>query len=156
MSPKTSDDALLLAALAGALPEQLPDEAVRLRLRKQLLDRAAAPVGMKVLRADEGEWVTLLPGVLVKTLRQDATSQTTLWRVLAGASVPAHVHSAQEECLVLEGSIVHDGIEYFAGDFLLAEPGDRHCRFETPRGALFMIRGEPVPGCAEMAQYLGQ
>lgn len=154
--PKIPDDALLLAALAGALPEQLPDESDRLRLRKQLLDRAAAPIGMKVLRANEGEWLALMPGVEVKTLRQDVTSQTTLWRVQAGASVPGHVHSAQEECLVLEGSIVHDGIEYFAGDFLLAESGDRHCRFETPRGALFMIRGEPVPSCEEMAHYLGQ
>jgi quercetin dioxygenase-like cupin family protein len=96
----------------------------------------------------------LLPGVTVKTLRRDDRTQTTLWRVQPGATVPGHVHSHEEECLVLEGSIVHDGVEYFPGDFLLAHPGERHRVFESPRGALFMIRGEPVPTHEAMARYI--
>ena len=150
------DDAVLLAALAGLLPEQSPDEDIRLRLRASILAQARAASGATVhaQRLSEGDWQALLPGVTVKTLRRDERTQTTLWRVQPGATVPGHVHSHEEECLVLEGSIVHAGIEYFPGDFLLAHPGERHRVFESPRGAVFMIRGEPVPTPDALARYI--
>lgn len=150
------DAAVLLASLADLLPEQLPAEDRRLRLRASILLRAAATTGATVhaQRLTEGDWQTLLPGIMVKTLRRDTLSQTTLWRVQPGATVPGHVHSHEEECLILEGSIQHDGVEYFPGDFLLAHPGERHRVFESPRGALFMIRGEPVPTAEAMAHYI--
>ncbi|MGH8051270.1 MAG: cupin domain-containing protein, partial [Arenimonas sp.] len=87
-----------------------------------------------------------LPGVSIKILREDSTehSQTTLWRLKPGASVPTHQHSQNEECLILEGSIVHDGTEYFAGDYLLSPTGMRHDHFFAPNGALFLIRGEII------------
>ena len=46
---------------------------------------------------------------------------------------------------MIEGSIIQNGIEYLPGDFLLADVGERHARFDSPRGALFLIRGELVP-----------
>ena len=78
-----------------------------------------------VLRADEGEWQPLLPGIHIKTLRRDAARAR---RPRCGASsraqaFRAHPHSHEEECLVIEGSIIQDGIEYFPGDYLLAEAG---------------------------------
>jgi quercetin dioxygenase-like cupin family protein len=141
------DDAPLLAALAG-----LGDE-VRVRMRASILARAGA-ASVHAQRLAEGDWLPLLPGVTVKTLRRDERTQTTLWRVQPGGTVPGHVHSHEEECLILEGSIVHDGVEYFPGDFLLALPGERHKVFESPRGALFMIRGEPVPTPEALARYI--
>lgn len=139
------DCALLLGALAGLVPDQAPSDEARLRMRAALLARlpARAP-GTHVLRHAEGEWKQLMPGVRVKTLRRDpfAGTETTLWRVDPGASVPPHAHRHEEECLVLEGSIVKDDVEYFPGDFLLADAGELHSRFSSPRGALFLIRGE--------------
>lgn len=152
MNDRRPDD-VLLTALAGLLPEQLPEEGVRLRLRASILARAAG-ASVHATRLNEGDWQTLLPGISVKTLRRDATTQTTLWRVQPGANVPGHVHTHEEECLILEGSIIHAGVEYFPGDFLLALPGERHRVFESPRGALFMIRGEPVPTSEQMQAYL--
>ena len=148
------DDAPLIAALAGLLREQLPAEGVRLQLRATILARATGNNTVHAQRLAEGDWQALLPGISVKTLRRDATTQTTLWRVQPGGTVPGHVHSHEEECLILEGSIVHAGVEYFPGDFLLALPGERHRVFESPRGALFMIRGEPVPTPEQMQTYL--
>ena len=153
MNDRRPDDAPLLVALAGLLPDQLPVEEARLRLRNSILARASG-VTVHAQRLAEGTWLTLLPGVQVKTLRSDAQTQTTLWRVQPGCTVPGHVHSHEEECLILEGSIIHDGVEYFPGDFLLALPGERHRVFESPRGALFMIRGEPVPTSEQMQVYL--
>ena len=46
---------------------------------------------------------------------------------------------------MIEGSIIQNGIEYLPGDYLLAEVGEKHASFDSPRGALFLIRGELVP-----------
>jgi len=138
-------DDILLAALAGLLPVQEPAAPVRLALRERILAQAVKPKGMTVLRADEGEWQPILPGIRIKSLRKGEGTETTLWRIDAGASVPPHPHRHQEECLVLEGSVIQSGVEYFAGDFLLAEAGLDHEAFLSPRGALLMIRSEPVP-----------
>ena len=142
------DDALLLAALAGLVPDAEPGADARGRMRAALMAKVSKPAPTThVLRADEGEWKPLLPGIHIKTLRIDREkgTQTTLWRLDPGARVPPHPHPYEEECLVIEGSIIQNGIEYLPGDFLLADVGERHARFDSPRGALFLIRGELVP-----------
>jgi anti-sigma factor ChrR (cupin superfamily) len=143
--------------LAGLIAAELTPVALsperRAALGQQLMQRCASP-GTAVLRADEGEWIQFVPGIRVKTLRFDAQAktQTTLWRLDPGARVPRHPHQQHEECLVLEGSILHAGQEYHVGDFLLASPGSRHRPFDSPRGALLLIRGEPVPKLGRLAQ----
>jgi len=142
--PKDRD--WLALALAGLLPESPPAPERAAALRARLL--ATVKAGrVRAVRAGEGEWTPFLPGICVKTLRLDAEAgtQTTLWRIEPGASIPAHSHSHEEECLVLSGSIEHDGVAYHAGDFLLAGPGDRHQQFSCPDGALLLIRGECLP-----------
>ncbi len=137
---------LLLAALAGATPAQSPPPANAQALRDRILAAAARP-RTQVVRAGEGEWVPFVPGIRIKTLRRDEAdgTQTSLWRIEPGAQVPPHPHTREEECLVLEGSVIHDDVEYFPGDFLLAPPGERHKPFLAPRGALLMIRSELIP-----------
>lgn len=141
-------EAVLLAAIAGLVPDAAPLPEARERMRMQLMASLpkAAPT-THILRREQGKWQPLLPGIHIKTLRRDpvAGTQTTLWRLDPGARVPPHPHKHEEECLVLEGSIVQDGIEYFPGDYLLAEVGERHSAFESPDGALFLIRGESLP-----------
>lgn len=136
----------LALALAGLLPDAPPAPDRGAALRARILATAKAGRA-RTVRADEGEWAPFLPGIRVKTLRLDAEAgtQTTLWRIEPGASIPAHPHSHEEECLVLSGSIVHDGVAYHAGDFLLAGPGERHKEFSCPDGALLLIRGECLP-----------
>ena len=151
------DDALLLAALAGLVPDAEPGVDARGRMRAALLAKVSKPAPTtRVLRAGEGEWKPLLPGIHIKTLRIDREkgTQTTLWRLDPGARVPPHPHGHEEECLVIEGSIIQNGIEYFPGDFLLAEVGEKHAPFDSPRGALFLIRGELVPDVSVL-KHLG-
>ena len=117
----------------------------RERMLAAIMQHIAVPA-MQVVRKQEGQWRDILPGVSIKVLREDNAeqSQTTLWRLQPGASVPRHQHSQNEECLILEGSIVHAGTEYFAGDYLLSPVGMPHENFVAPQGALFLIRGEII------------
>lgn len=139
-------DDTLLAALAGLVPEQLPAPEASASLRASILAQARR-MRTQVIRADEGEWVPFVPGIRIKTLRRNEAegTQTSLWRIEPGACVPPHPHTHEEECMVMEGSVVHDDVEYFPGDFLLAPVGERHKPFFAPKGALLLIRSELIP-----------
>ena len=80
----------------------------------------------------------------MQPLRVDRATrtQTSLWRLEPGATIPPHDHSGEEECLVLEGSVDFEGRLYGAGDYLLAPPGLHHTEFVSPDGAVLMIRSE--------------
>ena len=153
--PDFDDKTLLAAALAGLLPDDPPVSARASALRARILDTARRS-RTQVVRAEEGEWTPFLPGIHIKTLRRDPHSrtQTSLWRIEAGAVIPPHPHASEEECLVLWGSVVHDGVEYHTGDYLLAAPGERHQAFTSPGGALLMIRGEFLPDPARVRALL--
>ncbi len=153
--PDIDDDALLAAALAGLLPDDPPQAARAGALRARILDTARRS-RTQVIRAGEGEWAPFVPGIHIKTLRKDPHSrtQTSLWRIDPGALIPPHPHASEEECLVLSGSVVHDGVQYLAGDYLLAAPGERHKAFTSPEGALLLIRGELLPDPARVRALL--
>ncbi len=138
------DDATA-ACLSEALKlAPLPPE-TRERMRARVLGSTRQPY-IDVVRAGEGEWRLLLPGIMIKILRCDQRSatQTSLLRLSHGACVPPHTHIKDEECLVLEGHVVHGDMTYSAGDFLFTRAGVRHLEFITPQGALLFIRGELV------------
>ena len=153
--PEIDDKTLLAAALAGLLPDDPPGSARAGALRTQILE-AARRSRTQVVRAGQGEWTPFVPGIHIKTLRRDphSSTQTSLWRIEPGAVIPPHPHASEEECLVLSGSVVHDGVEYHTGDYLLAAPGERHKAFTSPNGALLMIRGELLPDPARVRALL--
>jgi anti-sigma factor ChrR (cupin superfamily) len=142
----TALDRESIAALATAIgPAQLAPERIA-SMRSRIMSGIADAT--RVVRAGDGEWKELLPGITIKTLHVDREqgTQTSLWRLAAGARIPRHPHSKDEECLVLEGSITHDGETYRQGDYLHTRPGLRHKEFVAPHGALLMIRSERIPG----------
>jgi len=148
---RLGDHADVLSALLGAIPDATLDPSRKARLRERVLARAAAPAEdgslMHILRADQGEWRTFLPRIDLKLLRLDAgrRTQTSLWRLAPGAVIPAHKHTGEEECLILEGGVSWDGVVYGPGDYLLARPGLLHTAFHSEHGALLMIRSELTP-----------
>ncbi len=139
-------DAALAARLALELAPVEPAPEARLRMRQRLLGRCESGP-QQVVRAAEGAWRPIFPGVRVKTLQRDEAgdSQTTLWRLDPGAAIPAHGHRRDEECLVLEGSIEEGGTRYEAGDYVLARQGSRQEAVRSASGALLLIRGECLP-----------
>ena len=140
---KPALDPDLAASLSEGLHAQPVPTVVRERLRARVLERAA---GIQVVRAQSGTWVKVLPGISIKRLRADAaqSSETNLWRLDAGAVIPEHAHHDDEECLIVEGSIIQDDIEYHAGDYLFARAGSRHVPLRSPHGALLLIRSQTL------------
>ena len=136
-------DPEIVAAIAGALRPVALEASRAQCLRGRVLAAASAGTG-NVVRAQDGEWRTYLPGLQVKPLHRDrrAGSFTALWRLAPGASIPPHRHQLDEECLILEGHVLVDGQEYRAGDYMLAHSGSLHSELMSPHGALLMIRGE--------------
>jgi anti-sigma factor ChrR (cupin superfamily) len=151
-------DATAIAQLAAGLdPAPLSAEA-RAALKQRVLAQVAAPAtaaqpvadpnsptgGSAVVKANANLWVTLAPGIEVKPLRVDAASgsQTSLWRLAAGAVLPEHDHGAEEECLIVSGDMEWNGVRYGEGDFIVVREGFHHSTMHSPNGATLLIRGE--------------
>lgn len=135
------------ARLAMALEPLQPEADRAARLRARILDRVradAAPDPHLTLRAHEGRWRTLSPGVDMKLLHRTPGSMSYLLRMAAGMRIPAHDHSDDEECLVLEGDVWLGNTHAFAGDYHLARRGTPHDELHTESGCLLFLRG-PKP-----------
>jgi quercetin dioxygenase-like cupin family protein len=153
----------LLAALADAVTPYSPSservEHVRMRLMDKVrADSPQACMAQVMANAfvtlrestQPGEgWVELLPKAHAKLLFTDGEAESYMIRLEPGAWAPAHEHPADEECLVLEGSLWQGDVFLKAGDFHVARPGMKHGELRTDTGALVFIRyGKPL------AQYL--
>ena len=88
-------------------------------LPRPVLDR----VGMAF---DEIPWKFRLPGVSVYDIEESGDQKVTLMRAKPGASVPQHTHNGTELTLVLQGTMLDDGIEYHAGDVAVNTEDDDH------------------------------
>ena len=162
---QTGEDlpAPLLAALAESLTLDMPTtacaERIRLRLHGRVKAESMPLTGAQVLAnafitlrgsTQPGEgWVEMLPKAHAKLLFTDGEAESYMIRLEPGAWAPAHEHPADEECLVLEGTLWQGDVFLKAGDFHVARPGMRHGELRTDTGALVFIRyAKPL------AQYL--
>lgn len=148
-----SADMPLPDALVGRLLEAaVPTKAVALAdARRDLMRRVAVDVPLLTVRRGEGRWKRWLKGVERMVLSSDGRTETWLARLAPGASLPPHDHAeGDEECLVLEGSCLLDGIEMHAGDYQLAPKGSRHELVLSPGGCILFLRS-PVMGAEQRA-----
>lgn len=134
----------------GAPPDRV--DGMRQRLLAKVRSQAAPDAGAATraladafitLRGstvrDEG-WVELLPKAHAKLLFTDGVAESYMIRLEPGAWAPAHEHPADEECLVLEGTLWQGDVFLKAGDFHVARPGMKHGELRTDTGALVFIR----------------
>lgn len=125
-------------------PRPLAQERCR-ELRARVLARfGARPYCAVTVRAHEGEWRKLAPGVSIRRLRGDAASgtMTAFIRMQPGSSLGSHDHAQTEECLIVEGEIFIGGHRVSAGDLHVAAAGTMHQPITSPRGALMLVRSE--------------
>jgi quercetin dioxygenase-like cupin family protein len=142
-------DAVALEAIAAAVrPVELSD-AQRVSMRKKITDRISPgqPSNTETVRGETVEWMSVWPNVWVKMLRQDPASnlQMVLFRIKPGGVVPAHVHTKEEECLVLDGEIFIGDHRVGEGDLHIAKPGAAHGNITTLTGATVLVRSEIPP-----------
>jgi anti-sigma factor ChrR (cupin superfamily) len=142
-------DAVALTALAEAIRPAELSESQRGSMRRKLAARIAAeqPVNTQTVRAEAVEWQEVWPNVQVKMLRLDIASnlQIFLFKIRPGGVVPAHVHTKEEECFVLEGEISIGSHRVGEGDFHIARSGAAHGDITTEKGATVLVRSEIPP-----------
>lgn len=135
------------AALIGTTAAVQPPPALRDRVLAAASPQvwkswdAMPRLDLHAVRADEGAWETVRPGIRAKKLYVDDTRDlvTMLVRMEPGASYVPHRHRAPEQCFVLEGD-VRDGDDVFhAGDFQCKQTGSTHGAQTTEHGCLLLI-----------------
>ncbi|MGV3572446.1 MAG: cupin domain-containing protein [Ramlibacter sp.] len=125
------------------------DDALIERVRVRVLDaiRAERQAQSRTVRAAEGGWEEVAPGVQRKMLWLAAGAQSCLVRMEPGAVVPAHAHAIDEECVVLEGSVrIGDDLVLQVGDFHVGRAGSSHAMTTSETGAMVYLRGAPDAG----------
>ncbi|MBT5229534.1 MAG: hypothetical protein HOM11_04570 [Methylococcales bacterium] len=144
-----SDDQLTdeqIGMLSKAVDAPLPSSAQKMDLfaRIQGSIQKPAPEGSITVRENDAEWINILPLIDIKILHADKerNTQIAIWRLQAGASIPGHSHSNDEECLMLEGEAHFGDHCVRSGDFHLIKAGFEHPEITTQTGALVMVRGE--------------
>jgi anti-sigma factor ChrR (cupin superfamily) len=97
--------------------------------------------GSRTVRADEGRWEQLCPGVERKMLWHDRENRriTFLIRAQPGAEFPPHQHEDNEEAYVLSGDLAFDDLVLGAGDYHLARPGLQHPVARTKGGCMLLM-----------------
>lgn len=112
-------------------------------IRRRLLERVAdADTSHVTVAANEGTWQPWLDGVHIKVLREHGGVLSYLLRLQPGASLPAHRHPLDEECIVIEGRLrVGTRSAFGPGSYHLAQAGALHATIGTDTGATIFLRG---------------
>jgi anti-sigma factor ChrR (cupin superfamily) len=100
--------------------------------------------GVTVLRPRGLEWTAfaLLEGVEIKVLsREENGLYRAVLRLAAGAEIPRHKHKLDEDIVVLEGSLVTDGVTMRAGELCHSEVGSIHAASVAPSGCTLLVIG---------------
>ncbi len=101
--------------------------------------------GLTFIKASEGIWRGIAPGVMAKVLSFDPASRraTSLLRFAPGTSYAPHRHTEVEELFVLEGGCRLAGREMIVGDYHRAEAGTEHHETSTDDGCLLLVISSP-------------
>ncbi|HLJ46073.1 MAG TPA: cupin domain-containing protein [Bryobacteraceae bacterium] len=130
----------VVAALPLAAPAITPPATLKTRLFERIGAKppvaAAKPADLTVVRANEGEWRTVSPGVDIRRLYK---KNTMLVRMAPNSWLAEHDHSMAEQCLVLEGTVSSDGVTVGAGDFTYMPAGSHHDPLYSTDGCLLLI-----------------
>jgi quercetin dioxygenase-like cupin family protein len=148
-----SFEAALGAVMGSALAQFEPIEPapeIRARMRAGLVARAhseARSVSARsgdqaffTIRAAEGKWHDIHPGVKLKLLLRDETTQTFLLDIAPSTIVPSHDHPSDEECFVMRGEALIGEVRLRAGDYHFAAQGSHHSGLRTDTGAMLFIK----------------
>jgi len=132
---------------AGVAALGLPDDSpaptgLWAKLDTQIDALAPPHHGTLTVRADDGAWEEIYPGVTKRQLYADPGQGwgAVMIRMVPGSTYPAHAHAGVEECLVLEGEFEFDDLTVRQGDFHLAFPDGDHPEIFSRSGALLYIR----------------
>jgi anti-sigma factor ChrR (cupin superfamily) len=135
--------------LAHSVPPVQPPPSLKERLLARIGGHTDvtfdAAGGLTFVKASEGIWQTIAPGISAKMLSFDPKSRraTALLRVAPGARYAPHRHTEAEEFYVLEGGCSFEGRELGPGDYHRAEKGSLHMDTSSDDGCLLLVISSP-------------
>lgn len=159
-NPDQELDSQIVDRLNLAMPVNDTGEVLRQRMRNEIVSRSRVhgPIpkresrndpgdagfnldALTTARPDEvGQWKQLAPGLEKQLLFSTGQCEGFLLRLAPGAAIPEHEHARDEECVVVSGSVMVDGLEMTAGTFHLAPAGVLHRKIISEAGALLFIK----------------
>jgi anti-sigma factor ChrR (cupin superfamily) len=111
-------------------------------LRDRILGAVSnTPQNTSTVRANEGRWLRLVPGVTVKPLSEDLErgTATILMKLEPGSRVAGHDHTGPEDSFVISGSC-RIGTTYLSvGDFHHADAGTHHGEIVSEDGCVLLL-----------------
>lgn len=107
-----------------------------------LRDNGFEPSPAGTSREREGRWEQFAPGMQRRMLWQAGGAAAFLARARTGATLPAHVHHRDEECLMIEGELFIGDILVRAGEFQLAPAGLHHGLVQAASDCVVYVRGD--------------
>lgn len=126
MDDFTPDELAFLDRLAAdAVDPVEPPAAVRSQVLAAIRN-VPGPHQSHTVRAAEGKWIAMAPGVRSKRLTKDARRTTYLVELEPHAMLPEHGHDAGEDSYVIRGSCSIGSLGLDAGDFHHVDPGAHH------------------------------
>lgn len=138
-----------LLALAHSIPEVQPPGALKVEILLMLPVQKQAdattsqpPAGITFrLHAQDIFRPTSYPGISIRLLHlnHQARRFTALLKMEPGARYPDHHHDSEEECLVLEGSLMVGDHRMEAGDYQFCEAHSDHVEQWSETGALLYL-----------------
>ena len=144
MNNKRTKD-VLPASLAEALVSRIaavdPEPQRVASMHERLLARVRNPrAPFLTVRRDDGTWQKIAPDIAMKVLDSDDSMQAFLLKLDPGACMPAHPHSLDEMCFVIEGDAMLGDFAVGPGDYHMARAGTEHGDITTRNGCLLLIR----------------
>ena len=133
------DEANLYREAVAQLAESLDAVPPPLDIKQKVLGAVAH--GGRTLRANEGKWVAISPGVRMKKLSSDRSRHTVtvLMEMQPGSSVPPHEHHHPEDSYIVSGSARLGDLVLFAGDFHHVDAGTHHESIVSEEGCLALL-----------------
>ena len=120
------------------------DELIQ-RVRSRLMKQIAAESGSHhdLVVAGSGRWQPFLPGIERQVLHEADGVMCYLLRFAPGATLPAHRHPVDEECVVLQGSVRVGRQLLGAGSFQKVHRNRVEADTTSDEGAVIYLRGAP-------------
>ncbi len=129
-----------LAPLDDATAESPPPGLFEKTLERIDREGVALP-GTTTRRAADAEWQHHDDGITYRVLKVDERLQrrTLLVKMQPGAVLKSHIHSFEEECLVIEGDLRYGDLVLRAGDYHHAMASAHHADGVTTSGCLLHV-----------------
>jgi anti-sigma factor ChrR (cupin superfamily) len=137
--PLTLDE---LTEIDELIAQSIEPVAPPVSVRTKILDAVRnTPQNSTTLRADEGRWKPVVPGVEMKRLSRDEARRTVtvLLRFQPGATLPAHDHKGNEQTYVIEGSCYIGSVGLSQGDHHTVEAGEHHGTVVSKDGCTLLL-----------------